>query len=246
MVMETPGRIGALLFASPQAAGVNEEALIETITAASRDALAGRGLAFVQAMFDPQEAREIAVVGTAGLDLLAELAHMQLDLTHSPSPWPIDGLTWQRWGEFSERELGDVIASTYVGSMDCPRLSGLRDATEVLESHKSCGVFCPDSWWIARKDGHSVGCVLVNDSASAQTAEVVYIGVVAAHRRQGVGRAMLRRAADVAYRRRRSALLLAVDEQNRSAKALYEAEGFRQTRRQLAFIMTPTEQRKAK
>jgi ribosomal protein S18 acetylase RimI-like enzyme len=239
MVMDSPGRSGILLHASADAAGVEREALAETASAASRDALQRRGLAFVQAMFDPRETWEMDMVLAAGFEFLAGLVHMKLELTSFSPSWQKAGLSWQRFGEFSEGQLADLIAATYDGSLDCPRLSGLRGMSDVLESHKACGVFHPASWWIVVVEGTPVGCVLVNDSASGQTAEVVYLGVVATYRRRGVARAMLRRASDEAYRRRRSALLLAVDEENHHAMRLYEEEGFRNTHRQWAFFMTP-------
>jgi ribosomal protein S18 acetylase RimI-like enzyme len=239
MVMESPGRTGMLLHASACAEGLEQEALAQTIAAASKDALERRRLAFVQVMLDPHDKHDIAAVGAAGYELLAGLVNMQLDLTSPAFPWQTGALAWRSYGEFSEQELADLIAATYEGSLDCPRLSGLRGMADVLESHRACGVFSPASWWIVARDGRSVGCILVNDSASGQTAEIVYVGVTPAHRRQGIGRAMLRRAAADARQRHRSALLLAVDEQNHYAKRLYQAEGYRQTHHQLAFIMTP-------
>jgi ribosomal protein S18 acetylase RimI-like enzyme len=240
MVMESPGRMGMLLHASARAAGVDKEALARTIAAASRDALERGGLAFVQALLAPHEGHDVAAVRASGFELLAVLTYMRLDLAGDVLPAQAGAVGWRSYGEFDERELADLIAATYEGSLDCPRLSGLRSMADVLESHKACGVFRPESWWIAVKEGSSAGCILVNDSASRQTAEVVYMGVVPAHRRQGLGRAMLRRAAADARRHRRSALLLAVDERNLHAKSLYETEGYRQTHRQLAFIMTPS------
>ena len=238
MVIDSPGRSGILLHACPDSAGVEGEALAETVAAASRDALQHRGLAFVQAMFDPHQTAEMDMVQAGGFEFLAGLVNMKLELTTFTPSWQKAGLEWRRFGEFSEGQLADLIAATYDGSLDCPRLSGLRGMSDVLEAHKACGVFHPASWWMVVVEATPVGCVLVNDSVSGQTGEVVYLGVVAAHRRRGVARAMVRRAADDAYRRRHTALLLAVDEENHHAMRLYEEEGFRQTHRQWAFFMT--------
>ena len=68
---------------------------------------------------------------------------------------------------------------------------------------------------------------------------VVYLGVIASQRGQGIGRAMIRHAAAVATQRRRAAMTLAVDVRNIYALNAYRAEGFRAVDHRTVLLMTP-------
>jgi len=239
MVVERPGRTGLLLCSPPGAPGVDGGAVAMLARAISREALSG-GLVMVQ-LFTRSAARdEIAMIKSAGFDLLAELVYMRLDLParRSRRDGEAGDVTWRDYGHFSEGELADVIVSTYVNSLDCPALLGVRPMADIIASHKASGVFHPASWWILQQGASPAGCILVNHSASLDpTAEVVYVGVAAAFRGRGLGRVMLRHAAGDACRQGLAAMTLAADAANTHAKRLYDSEGFYETERRLAYVL---------
>ena len=237
MVVANAGRSGFLYHCPPAAPGVDAQALAELIRVVSLDALEG-GMCFVQALCRLDERENIEVLAAAGYEFLAKLVYMRLDLCarHVSRPGA-EGLSWRSCGEFDEDELPRVIAATYEGSLDCPALFGARDVRDVIAGHKATGIFTPQSWWIARKDGSPAGCILVNDSRSATTAEIVYAGVVPSFRGHGIGRALVRKAASQARRRGLDAITLAVDARNRFARRLYRREGFMETDRRVAYAM---------
>jgi len=147
----------------------------------------------------------------------------------------------QQDGVVGRKGLERIIEATYVDSQDCPRLRGLRRMEDVVASHKASGIFRPQSWWIAAREGQPVGCVLVNDSAEDKgAAELVYLGVGSAHRRRGYGRAMLRHAMEQARRRGRKRMNVAVDSANAPAVRLYRHEGFRRTDQRDVYIKPPS------
>jgi ribosomal protein S18 acetylase RimI-like enzyme len=155
-----------------------------------------------------------------------------------------------REGTFTDAELIELIQRTYGGSLDCPALAGLRTMAEVIAGHKATGSFRPEAWWVveaplaapgaagAAGEPVPVGCILVND-AGGRAAEVAYMGVVPEARGRGVGTALLRHSARQGRARGRRKLTLAVDAGNVYALALYRREGFVETHRRRAFIMTP-------
>lgn len=235
MVLAKAGQMGTLFHCPASTEGIESEAVVTVVRAASYDALES-GLSFVQSLQPSGQAAEVAVIASAGYELLAELIYMKLDLPAAP-PGSRDELTWRYYGQFTEAELAEVIGSTYEGSLDCPALNGVRDAADIIAGHKAGGLFVPRAWWIVEHGDEPAGCVLVNDLLDSATAEVVYIGVVPAFRGKRLGRAMLRRAAAQAHARTRSSLRLAVDARNSYARRIYDSEGFRGTHRCLAYVM---------
>lgn len=89
---------------------------------------------------------------------------------------------------------------------------------------------------VAESDGVVVGFLLYQELPD-DDAEVLNLAVDPDARRQGVGRALLRRMiAD-----RRGAILLEVRESNVAARALYAALGFRQEARRPGYYHRPVE-----
>ncbi|MCJ7544510.1 MAG: GNAT family N-acetyltransferase [Phycisphaerae bacterium] len=235
MAIQNPGRVGMLLHTPADADGVDSQALAAVAQAAAQQGLQ-QGCPFVQAMIEDDRDADRAVIQAAGFSLLARLVHMR----QSP---PRGGqaeappLQWRSGEQFTPEELAQVIAATYEGSLDCPRLSGARRIEDVIAGHKAGGVYRPQSWWIVDVGGDAAGCVLMNDCTAGRSAEIAYLGVAPRFRGRGLGRALLHRAGADAQARRLESIELAVDEQNTYAKGVYESEGYRVTRRRWAYVM---------
>ncbi len=236
MVLQSAGRVGMLFFSPAEARGVEAEALPGVIAAASAAAL-DAGSALVQSLTLPEGAGETAALRRAGFERLAELLYLRRDLLAADIGPEPDGITWRPLEDAGEAAFGDVIARTYEGSLDCPRLSGLRTISDVIAGHKADGTFRPEGWWLAERDGEPAGCILVNDGRGG--AEIAYLGVVPAHRGRGIGAAMVRHAARQARGRGRRGLTVAVDARNTFARSVYAREGFREVQRRLAWLLAP-------
>ncbi len=235
MVVHNPGRSALLLHSPAEAPGVDRQALAAVARSAALQGLQD-GALLVQVMVEDGHDADLAMVQAAGFAPLARLVHMRVSLAGAAVEERA-GLRW-RWAEqFSPEELGQVIAATYEGSLDCPMLTGVRSIDDVIACHKSSGVFRPQSWWLVDVDGTAAGCVLMNDSATRNSAEIIYLGVIPRFRGQGIGRRMLRHAAHDARARRLECIDLAVDDQNVFAMRVYVSEGYRVTRRQWAYVM---------
>jgi GNAT superfamily N-acetyltransferase len=226
----------ALLLHSPaEAPGVDRQALACVTKAAALHGLQ-EGAMLVQVMVEDGNDADLAMVQAAGFSFLARLVHMRLNPAGSARSEP-PGLRWRSAEQFSQAELGRVITATYEGSLDCPLLAGVRSIEDVIACHKASGVFRPQSWWLVDVDGAAAGCVLMNDSSTRNSAEIVYLGVIPCFRGRGLGRQMLRHAADDARARHLESIELAVDDQNVYALRVYASEGYRVTRRQRAYVM---------
>jgi mycothiol synthase len=238
LVVTSPGRTGMLFHSPASADGVDARSLAAVIRGISRDAL-GEGVAFVQSLVLPTRPADADALRSAGYEWLAELVYLRKSLAGCASAEDSARYTWRDHSAWRGEPLARVIEATYADSLDCPALCGLRDLADVVAGHKASGAFCPESWWLVEHDGRDVGCILVNDSGGAErTMDVVYMGVVGEFRGRGLGRAMLRHAARWAARRGRRFLTVAVDAGNVHATRIYEAEGFRETDRRTAYILT--------
>jgi GNAT superfamily N-acetyltransferase len=238
LVVAGAGGVGMQFHCPPQAPGVDASIIPLVMRLASGRALE-QGISFVQSLVQPARQVDVGLLEAGGFQRLAELVYMSLDLAGPIQPDGLIDCQWRTCGQYDESELATVIRGTYDQSLDCPALYGLRALPQVIEGHKASGVFNPQSWWIVDVADRPGGCVLVNDSPSAGDCDLVYLGVVAGSRGRGLGRAMVRHAARWAQRQRRVFMTVAVDSSNTYAMRIYEAEGFRQTERRLAYILSP-------
>ncbi len=247
---------------------------------ASPEPDAGLGVDLAQALVEPTETRQRSVFELGGMERLAELSYLERPTPRgqasSPIAWP-DDLAVERWDAgpdptprpsaagaesaaqappprgtpASRAELIDTLERSYVGTLDCPALAGLRRGDDVLDGHLHSGVFEPTLWTILRfrsgpHAGRTAGVCLFNSSpppaASASgvgaggSLELVYFGLVPEARGRGLGRLLLRHGLDGLRGRRESTVMLAVDDRNAPAHALYREAGFRLRFRRIAFI----------
>ncbi len=241
MVLSNPGRAGMIFYSAPAAPGVERRCLPQVIQACSREALA-RGLWFVQALMEPQAKDEAQVVVNAGFEFLAELVYMAWDLREAAADPVTTALEaqydWRDLTQVSQAELSSVILETYKQSLDCPRLAGLRPMEDVLASHRACGMYRPQTWWVLYQQQRPAGCVLVSDYPHNDTADVVYLAVAPEFRGMSLARVMLGRAGRHAATRGMSTMTLAVDVNNIYARRAYNAQGFVDMASRHAYIFT--------
>jgi ribosomal protein S18 acetylase RimI-like enzyme len=209
-------------------------------------ALAERGTTLAQSLLWGREAPEAAVLVSCGFRHLADLCYM-LAPTTSESAGPaksaepvefaaVDAAAWPR--------LAEVIEQTYLGTLDCPALDGLRNATDVLDEYRTIGASGTELWRLVRADGADVGCLLLADHPAQNQVELVYMGLVPAARGRAWGTVMVRQALRLAAARRRARVVLAVDAANEPALKMYGRAGFVEFDRRAAFLFqakTPAE-----
>jgi ribosomal protein S18 acetylase RimI-like enzyme len=119
-----------------------------------------------------------------------------------------------------------TLLRTYVGTLDCPEVNGVRDLNEVIQGHQAQGVFDAGRWWLARESGLPVGVLLLTEVLEWQGWDISYLGVVPEARGKGVGKELTRKALRETQAAGGAQLTLAVDERNGPAQNLYEDLGF--------------------
>jgi ribosomal protein S18 acetylase RimI-like enzyme len=203
----------------------------------------------VQALLEPTAHDQAKALELAGLRKLARLMFLQRPISNSRASlaaetprvtWP-KGYSVQRVRDVSERSpdraaILHAMDRSYIDTLDCPALCGIRTTEEVLASHLAAGVFDPSLWWILRRGDEPNGCMLLSRCPEAQTVELVYLGLAPEARGLGLGRRLLELADEVLETTDGPTLSCSVDQANAPAIRLYEQAGFRPWTEREAFV----------
>jgi ribosomal protein S18 acetylase RimI-like enzyme len=225
-VLLLPGSAAMLMLPTPGEHGINpaDQARVQ---AAALDRLGRRRLRYTQALLEPEAATKHAALLEAGFRRLTTLLYLERDVgypsTDIRDPHEVE---WVPFDQVTYDDFAGTLLATYEDSLDCPELTGLRPVDDVIASHQAAGVAGSKLWELARQEGRNSGCILLSTLARGSTVEIVYMGVVPAFRRRGVGTLLLQRALQRARRLGAVRMLVVVDQRNTPAKRLYERFGF--------------------
>jgi ribosomal protein S18 acetylase RimI-like enzyme len=245
-----PGRT-ATLFTSPVRT-VEELEIVATLVGEALAGLAGMDVHLVQALVEPGDTRLALALERGGMRRITTLGYLERTLPRRgafPAPtWPAD-LRLETWDPTRRAELIAALEASYVATLDCPELAGLRSGEDILDGHRHSGRYESSLWSVLRAvDGPHAGAIagmaLCNSSPGVAMAglrapgsvELVYFGLVPFARRRGLGRLLLQHALHRLEGRDEATVTLAVDERNEPAKRLYRECGFRSRFRRIAFI----------
>lgn len=138
------------------------------------------------------------------------------------------------------QRLGALLEQTYIGTLDCPALDGVRPMDEVLTGYRGHGRYSPGDWYFMRKGGGDVGALILAEHPGFGNWELVYMGVIPDARGRRYGEQAVYFALEIAARRGAERLVLAVDENNTPALGAYARAGFAAWDRRLVYARLRT------
>lgn len=239
--LESPGRTAVVLLPSGLAAPVEHRVLHGLVEAAAEDRRA-YGTRLLQCLLEPGDDWNRSALRGAGFHDLATLLYLERPgrqtLSTAMNSLEPEGRRWQ-WATYDAECHGDfteLIAATYEDSLDCRGLSGLRDIEDIVAGHKTAGRFDPRRWFLLKREGAAVGCILFGENPVRSALELVYMGVHPRFRGRGIGRYLLTQGLARSQVQDFSAVTVAVDCENAPALALYSGCGFAETHRRRALI----------
>jgi mycothiol synthase len=225
----------ATILATEPTSGVHVNT-VHSLIEESIEGLKGSGCSIAQAVL-PVDAEPFArAYSKAGFECLATLKYMErkrsskLNVNHKCEAKFIP-MTNQ-----PDATLGSILLDTYEGSLDCPRIHGLRNIADIIQGHRGMAHYDPSLWSLAEVHGNIVGSLLLNAVPESNCMELAYLGVAPAARGSGLGDAFVQRAIEQSNRRGFSKITLAVDGDNLPAINLYSRWGFGETGRRLTMI----------
>ncbi|MCC6660650.1 MAG: GNAT family N-acetyltransferase [Phycisphaerales bacterium] len=189
-----------------------------------------------QALPEPAENWAIEALDAAGFVHVGELEYLRRPL---PGPslgrapagdWP-PGVEVRNVRDLTEAgpdraALIEAMERSYIDTLDCPELCGLRETQDVLESHRATGQWSPDLWWVVVRDGQPAGCLLLTHCPEQSSVELVYLGLSPELRGKGLARRLLSMGLSRVLALTASHVSCAVDTRNVPALHLYRSLGF--------------------
>ncbi|MBO6740942.1 MAG: GNAT family N-acetyltransferase [Phycisphaerales bacterium] len=201
-----------------------------------------------QCLIEPRNRWASDVFIGAGMIFVGELAYLRKRLEqtpprHVPEPdWP-EGISvrplrdLQHGSIQSDREaLITALEASYIDTLDCPELCGLRNMDDVVDSHMATGVFNASHWLLIERDAQPVGCCLLSHCPASGSIELVYLGLGARARGLGLGRQVLRYATERMTHLGAKEITCAVDTRNTPALRVYESLGYTRFDSRLGFV----------
>ena len=194
------------------------------------DVLKQREILLAQALTESREHAATALFQKAGYRIASDLLYLGADLRTAKerriSGIPIQPLELIAVAPNAVERWIPLIEHTYVNTLDCPAVDGLRPTRNVLLEYRDIGVPRDDWWFIARHAGQDIGCLLLADHRPAAHAELVYMGLIPEMRGRGWGVHLAHQAQLIAATSGAEHLVLAVDAANLPAFRHYQAAGF--------------------
>jgi len=230
----------ALVLAPSRQMDADVRAGTEMALARVREAAFSGGTAMLQAVVPPEAEALQGALHAAGFRHLTTLIYLGCrigDLPTLASCRP--DLTWMSYRPEIEDLFLDAMERSYIDTLDCPELVGLRSAKDALCGHRCRRGFDPQHWWVALSGSEPVGIVLLGPIGLELGLEIVYLGVSPESRGRGVVDALMLRTANVARSVGVTYVTLAVDERNVPARKMYKRFNFRGTLKRQAWIATP-------
>ncbi len=214
-----------------------------------REAVRNLGRRVLQILAEDPLLGQRQMLRQAGIPRLTSLLYMCWEVGEPLEALPSNGI-WAEGRLFWEplsgsptawSRLAAVVEKTYIGSLDCPEVSGLRNVEETLTAYRLAGVWRADLWFIVRLQEQEIGCLLLGDRPTENCIELVYMGLLPEYRGHGFGSRLVEKAKSVTVHLGRSRLVAAVDIRNWPAIRVYEQAGFHSVGRADVFqeIFTP-------
>lgn len=234
----------AMLFVG-QATGWRDTTAVVRLIRAVCEGPGREGISVVQSLIDPGQVVEGRVLERAGLSRLAKLIYMQRVIEPGehrvPCPSSLGGCerpTIRSYSDASHADFCKAIEASYIDTLDCPGLVGMRRTEQIIAGHKATGRFDPHNWLaFFDQEGDPIAVLLFAEVAQGGAHELVYLGVAQAYRGKGVGGRLMSYAVSEAARQGGQRLYLAVDDRNDPAVRLYTGMGFRASTRKIAYVL---------
>lgn len=226
-----PGRAAVVM--APQVAttgsSMDRETIERTLLLALDDALREQQIVLAQALTTTRASPSTHAFLSAGYRIAGDLLYLAADLTQAhdvPAPGAPCALELVCHSPDDSACWIPLIDQTYVKTLDCPAVDGLRATSDVLAGYRDIGRPRDDWWFIARHEGQDVGCLILADHHPAHHAELVYMGLIPEMRGRGWGVFLAREAQRITAQSAAQQLVLSVDAANAPAICHYQAAGF--------------------
>lgn len=193
-----------------------------------------------QSLPEPGETEAINALEGAGLRRVGTLDYLTrpgpTGAEFRPEPLP-DGITITSAADLDDEAMIELLDRTYIDTMDCPDLCGMRSTAQVLESHRATGHHNPDHWAVVREGDRAEGLVLFTHDPAQRSLELVYLGLAPGVRGRKLARPVMQHALARLDHLTIDEVTCAVDQANAPAVRLYRGMGFNTASTRHAYVV---------
>jgi len=250
------GRTAMLFLSNPEQGSLlgSIETQTSEISASIRAALAGlRRLApdhaaLAQTLIEPDQGWAKRACIDGGMISVGRLDYMRMPISAKDLVAPIEP-NWPPGIEVrpirtldpnslsSDRQaLIEALEGSYLDTLDCPELCGMRTMEDVVDSHVAAGEYDPTRWYLVFKDAQPAGCCLLTHCPQNNSVELVYLGIAPQARGLGLGRSLLAYSIARLGSLKINEITCAVDDRNIPAIRIYESLGFERFDARCGFV----------
>ena len=195
-----------------------------------------QGASLLQCLLEPEALDAKSCFEECGYTAFTNIEYMAIGTQTNK---PIDGrpFVMEQVDPTTERQRWkEILYLTYNQTLDCPFLSGRRDLDSVIEGYMNTGDFDPKNWTILTSENIDIGCLITTQHLAAKQTELIYFGIIAGQRGKGIGKHVVEAAIANACEHESVRLILAVDQNNRPAKEIYQHLGFSRWESRIAML----------
>lgn len=229
-----PGRTASVW--APQVIERQAEGIAGALLTRLDEALRAHHVRMAQTLVNDDARAEADAFRAAGFEHLTDLLYLVSTTAQFPTAPVARELSFEPVVPQNEARLAAVLDATYEQTLDCPRLNGMRDGSDVLAGYRATAHDDTQHWFLARRGGADIGCLLLAHHEEIETWEVVYMGLASDARGAGLGAELARQAQWLVRVAGGDRLLLAVDAANEPAIKAYAAAGFVTFERRRVFV----------
>ncbi|CAM3796180.1 GNAT family N-acetyltransferase [Vreelandella rituensis] len=186
-----------------------------------------QGLGVVKTVLEADDLQTAALLEENGFPKVVSLRYLSVStrtLMKAPVSEAVAGFTHVE--DVAPERLEAVFGQVEKGSLDCPELQGMFSVQEALQGFYRQDAHAPAQWYLVRCEGEDAGVLLLAPHPEASNWELMYMGLAPAWRSRGLGRQVVNEAIHRARAAGVEEVVLAVDDRNSPARALYEGAGF--------------------
>jgi len=210
----------------------------ESLLRAAADYVDARGIPLAQMVVGEHDGYSAELHRRCGFPRFAELLYLFAEISTVSAPAdakPHGELQFIAHAGDDPQRLSRLLERTYINTLDCPGLDGIRSMDDVLEGYRAQGRYLPANWYFVVRNGADVGALILAEHPGFGNWELVYMGVIPEARGQKIGEKITRFALDAAAHSGAERLVLAVDSANAPALATYRRVGFKEWDRRIVY-----------
>lgn len=203
------------------------------------------GISYSQLLLEDGNDQRIESLEENGFQFVAKLEYLGRKTSSSfshDSANKDSRLSFEPFKSEDRQWLSQIVEATYIDTLDCPSLAGLREIEDTLEGYRSTGNYRPENWFCIRMDGDVVGILILAELDLGENYELVYMGLLPQYRGEGLGNEIVQFACSHAAAAGADQIMVAVDTVNHPAQKAYVKNGFVSWANRWAYVRSLPEQ----